>query len=340
MSLLTHLTDCRPYRLPLRAPFRGLRHREGVLLQGPDGWGEFAPFADYGPAQDAYWLAAAVEMMTGQVPPPLRSHVPVNAILPDVAPQELAHLARRAAREQGCSTVKVKVGADDHGLDVRRVRAVRHALDDVLGEAQGRIRIDANGRWTPARATAALTALREFGIDYVEQPCRSVAEIAAVRAAETGVPIAVDEVLRRDRRFRGLSAFADIAVLKVAPLGGGRAVVELAASLDVPVVISSALESSVGLSRDARVAAALPRPPLVCGLGTGALLAADLAADTLLPVHGCVPVDLLQPDPVRLDAAPTPDRAGWLARVERAWENAVAAGIVPDDQVARLEEAA
>jgi O-succinylbenzoate synthase len=279
-------------------------------------------------------------MMTGQVPQPLRSHVPVNAILPDVAPQELAQLTRRAAREHGCRTVKLKVGAHDPDLDVRRVRAVRHALDDVLGEAWGRIRIDANGRWTPARAIAALTSLREFGIDYVEQPCRSLAEIAAVRAADTGVAIAVDEVLRRDRQFVGLAAVADVAVLKVAPLGGGRAVLALAQSLDVPVVISSALESSVGLSRDARVAAALPRPPLDCGLGTGALLAADVVADTLLPRDARVAVDPRQPDPGKLAAAALPDASAWLDRVDRAWEAALAGGLMPADQVARLREAA
>ncbi len=340
MPGLSRLIDCRVYRLQLRSPFRGLAHREGVLLHGPGGWGEFAPFADYTTRQDSYWLAAAVEMAAGAVPEALRDWVGVNAILPDTDAADLADLTRTAVVDHGCRTVKLKVGAAGVAADVARLAAVRSALDDSLGTAAGRIRIDANGRWSPAQAIDALAHLADYGIEYVEQPCATADDIAVVRSSGTGVPIAVDEVLRRDRRFTQLADIADVAVVKVAPLGGGRAVLDLVPGLGVPVVISSALESTVGLSRDARVAAALPGLDMDCGLGTGLLLATDVVPDPLVPRHGRVAARLRQPDPAALERAAAPHADAWLDRMDAAWQSALAAGLIPQEQLVRLGAAA
>lgn len=340
MLPLSRLADCTPYVLPLRDPFRGLTSREGVLLHGPAGWGEFAPFDDYTMASDALWAAAAVESMTGFVPRPLRDSVATAAVLPEADPVRLAELVREAVVGHGCRTVKLKVAGSDAAADIAAVRAVREALSGSLAGGDGGIRIDANGRWSRAEALALLPELAQYGLDYVEQPCTAAADVAAVRAAGIGVPVAVDETLRRDREFDGVAQIADIAVLKVAPLGGGRAAVALAAQLDVPVVISSALESAVGLSRDARVAAAVTPLDLECGLGTGLLLAVDVVAPPLTPQEGAVPTSLRAPDPAALAAVRHPDPTGWLERLDRAGELAVAQGLIPPEQVAVLEDAA
>ena len=342
MPPLSRLAACTPYLLPLRDPFRGLTRREGVLLRGPAGWGEFAPFRDYTARSDAFWAAAAVEAMTGFVPQPLRNAVATAAVLPETDPVRLRELVREAVVGHGCRTVKLKVAGSDAAADIAAVRTVREALEASLGAGAGagRIRIDANGRWTRAEALAVLPQLADFGLDYVEQPCAAAADVAAVRAADIGVPVAVDETLRRDRVFGGLARVADIAVLKVAPLGGGRATVALAAQLDVPVVISSALESAVGLSRDARVAGAVSDLDLDCGLGTGLLLAADVVAPVLAPQGGAVSTALRAPDPEALAAVRHPDPGGWLERLDRAGELAVAHGLIPPEQIAVLEDVA
>jgi O-succinylbenzoate synthase len=304
--------------LPMRLRFRGVTRREVALIEGPAGWGEFGPFPEYAPVESSRWLAAAVEAAWEGPPPALRDHVPVNATVPAVGPERVGEVL---ARFPGATTVKVKVAESGEGLadDLDRVAAVR----DHLGR-EGLIRVDANGAWDVTQAREALRRLASYGLDYAEQPCASVEELAELRRAlgrdGTKVRIAADESIRRAEdplRVRDLEA-ADIVVVKVAPLGGVRAALRVVAQCGLPAVVSSALDTSVGISGGVALAAALPELPYACGLGTAALLEGDVTADPLLPREGRLPVRPVTPDPALLErfAAPPDRRRWWADRLE------------------------
>jgi O-succinylbenzoate synthase len=303
-------------RVPLTVPFRGVTEREAALLQGPAGWGEFAPFVEYDDAESARWLAAAVEAAWAGWPPGRRDEVPVNATVPAVPARGVPGVL---ARFPGCTTAKVKVAQPGQVLadDVARVAAVR----DVLGPA-GRIRVDANGAWTLPAAVEALTALAPYGLEYAEQPCATVPELAALRRELAGaVPVAADESVRKaaDPERVALAGAADLVVLKVAPMGGVRPAVRVAAACGLPVVVSSALDTSVGIAAGAALAAALPDLPYACGLGTVGLMATDVTAAPLAPDGGRLPVRPVSPDPDLLAtlAAPPDRQAWWEDRLRR-----------------------
>jgi o-succinylbenzoate synthase len=296
------------YAIPMTTRFRGITVREGMLLRGPAGWGEFCPFAEYDDAESAAWLAAAVEAAEQGWPEPVRDRVPVNCIVPAVGPER----AQEIVRASGCSTAKVKVADASGSLpdDLERVAAVR----DALGPG-GAVRVDANARWAVDEAVAAIRALDRAagGLQYVEQPCRTIEELAAVRR-QVDVPIAADESIRRaeDPLRVAVAGAADIAVLKCAPLGGVRRALAVAEACGLPCVVSSALETSVGLAAEVALAGALPHLDLACGLGTGALLTADVVADPLVPENGWLPVPRRAPDPVNRKALAAPEaRARW-----------------------------
>ncbi len=303
------------YAIPLTTRFRGITVREGVLIEGPAGWGEFCPFAEYDDHESAPWLAAAREAADEGWPEPVRDRVPVNCIVPAVGPER----AQEIVRASGCATAKVKV-ADGPGslpADLERVAAVR----DALGAA-GAVRVDANAAWTVDEAVTAIRALDAAagGLQYVEQPCRTVDELAAVRR-RVAVPIAADESIRRaeDPLRVAVAGAADVAVLKVAPLGGVRRALAVAEACGLPCVVSSALETSVGMAAELALAAALPRLDMACGLGTGALLTVDVVDDPIRPVDGWLPVLRRAPEPVRRSAVAAPaERArGWQERLAR-----------------------
>jgi o-succinylbenzoate synthase len=307
------VTETRVFAIALRTRFRGITVREGLLLRGEAGWGEWSPFLEYEPAVAEPWLRCAEEAAAGDWPEPVRDVVPVNVTVPAVGPEQ----ARAVVLAGGCTTAKVKVAEPGQTLadDQARLEAVR----DALGEP-GRVRVDANGAWSVDEAVAAIRVLDKAagGLEYVEQPCASVEELAAVRRA-VDVPIAADESIRRAEdpyRVRDLEA-ADIAVLKVQPLGGVRACLRIAEEIGLPVVVSSALETSVGIAAGLALAAALPELPYACGLATVRLLTADVAAEPLLPKHGVLPVGASLVDPHALDLVrATPDRvAHWEARL-------------------------
>ncbi|HEU4567406.1 MAG TPA: o-succinylbenzoate synthase [Marmoricola sp.] len=275
------------FSIPLRTRFRGITVREGMLLRGEAGWGEFSPFLEYDARTSAPWLAAAREAACDGWPAPVRSSVPVNVTVPACAPDLAADIVRRSS---GCRTAKVKVAEPGQALaeDQARLEAVR----DALGP-QGLVRIDVNGGWSVDEAAARIPLLDKAagGLEYVEQPCATVEELAAVRR-RVDVPIAADESIRRAAdpyRVRDLDA-ADIAVLKVQPLGGVRACLRIAQDIGLPVVVSSAVESSIGIAAGVALAAALPSLPHACGLATVQLLAGDVVAEPLLPVDGEIPV--------------------------------------------------
>jgi len=299
--------------IPMRTRFRGLTVREAALVPGPAGWGEWSPFLEYDPRIAERWLRCAEEAAAGDWPAPVRDAVPVNVTVPAVGPEQAHAIVTRG----GCRTAKVKVAEPGQTLadDEARLEAVR----DALGP-DGRIRIDANGAWSVDAAVAAIGVLDRAagGLEYVEQPSASVEDLAAVRR-QVAVPIAADESIRRAEdpyRVRDLAA-ADIAVLKVQPLGGVRACVRIAEEIGLPVVVSSALETSVGIASGVALAAALPELPYACGLATVQLLTDDVAVAPLLPVDGTLPVTRPVVDEAALDRlAAAPDRvAHWEARL-------------------------
>ena len=301
------------FSIPLRTRFRGITVREGLLLRGDAGWGEWSPFLEYDATTAAPWLRCAEEAAAGDWPEPVRDVVPVNVTVPAVD-AERAHAIVLAG---GCRTAKVKVAEPGQTLadDEARVEAVR----DALGPS-GRVRVDANGAWDVEEAVPAIAALDRAvgGLEYVEQPCAAVEDLAVVRR-RVEVPIAADESIRRAAdpyRVRDLQA-ADIAVLKVQPLGGVRACLRIAEDIGLPVVVSSALETSVGIAAGVALAAALPELPYACGLATVQLLADDVAADPLLPEGGSLPVVRPEVERAALDRlAAAPDRAAhWAARL-------------------------
>jgi len=299
------------YSIPLHARFRGITVREGVLIRGDDGrWGEWSPFLEYDARVAEPWLRCAEEAAAGDWPEPLRDRVPVNVTVPAVGPTQ----AHRIAAAGGCRTAKVKVAEPGQTLadDEARLEAVRDALGPDAA-----IRVDANGAWSVDEAVAAVAALDRAagGLEYVEQPCGSVEDLAAVRR-RVDVPVAADESIRRAEdpyRVRDLEA-ADVAVLKVQPLGGVRACLRIAEDIGLPVVVSSALETSLGIAAGVALAAALPELPYACGLATVQLLTSDIVDESLLPVDGALPVRLPVVDESLVRAEP--DRvAHWEARL-------------------------
>jgi O-succinylbenzoate synthase len=314
----------RTFAIAMSTRFRGIEMREGMVVRGEAGWAEFSPFLGYDDAACVPWLAAALDSAEHPWPEPLRDRVPVNCTVPAVGPEQAAEIVRRS----GCTTAKVKVAERGQVLadDLMRVEAVR----DALGPS-GRVRVDANGAWTVDDARIAINTLDAIaGLEYVEQPCATVEDLAELRKA-IDIPIAADESIRRasdPMRVAQLEA-ADIAVLKVQPLGGVRACLRIAEQLGLPVVVSSAVESSVGLAAGLALAAALPELPYACGLGTTSLLQGDVVASPLVPVDGHLPVGRVEvdEDAFAAVAADAETDARWQSRLAavRAQSGRVAA---------------
>lgn len=315
-SRATAPPDAVAYSIAMRTRFRGITRRQGMIWRGPAGWAEWSPFIEYGADEARPWLAAAREAAEVGFPAPIRDSVPVNCTIPAVGPSQAYALASGS----GCRTAKVKVAEPGQSLadDLARVEAVR----DALG-ADGRVRVDANGNWGLDDAERACRELARFELEYAEQPVASVEDLATLRRslARKGieVPIAADESIRKSgdpERVVRLEA-ADVAVLKVQPLGGVRRCLELAEQLGIPVVVSSALETSVGLSAGVALAAALPELPYACGLNTMALLTDDVVADSLIAQDGAIAVRPLEVDLPRLAAvaAGPEDQRWWVDRL-------------------------
>lgn len=333
--------------IPTRTRFRGVTVREAVLFDAPNGASEFSPFVEYTDEEAAMWLAAAIEFGWGPEVPTVRTRIAVNATVPAVSPDEVPGVL---ARFPGCRTVKVKVAERGQSLadDIDRVRAVREAAgDDAL------IRVDANGGWSVDEAETALRALAEFGLDYAEQPCASVAELVELRArlqttdqkvggsgrsttaepatyglkvrSSTLVRIAADESVRKasDPLEVARAGAADLLVIKVQPLGGIARAREIVRAAALPVLVSSALDTSVGISMGLHLAASLPEGALAgaCGLGTVALLDGDVTADPLVPVAGEIAVRRPELDSGALAryAAPPERQRWWRERIARCY---------------------
>lgn len=321
-SLDDLLGALRVVSIPMRVTFRGITEREVALIEGPAGWGEFGPFLEYAPPEASRWLAAAVEAAWVGWPAAVRDSVPVNATVPAVAPDAVPGVLQRFP---GATTAKVKVAERGQSPEdeVCRVAAVR----DVMGP-HARVRIDANGAWDVDTARETLRRLAAYGIEYAEQPCGTVEELRDLRIALArdgiDVPVAADESIRKAEdpmRVRELEA-ADLIVIKAAPLGGVRRALEIVAECGLPAVVSSALDTSIGMAGGVALAAALPRLDHACGLGTVALLGGDVTTQSLTPVGGALPVRRVSAEPELLDRfAAAPARVQWWRhRVTACWE--------------------
>lgn len=300
------MTASHVYDIPMRVRFRGQERRRGLLIEGPAGWGEFSPFPEYPAPVAARWLAAALEAANDGWPRPLRDAIAVNTTIPAVGPEQ----AHALAAASGCRTAKVKVAEPGQTLadDLARVEAVR----DAVGPS-GAVRVDANAAWDVDTAVRALTELARFSLEYAEQPVPTLEDMAQLRR-RVDVRLAADESVRTAAdplRVAGLDA-ADVVVLKVQPLGGVRACLEVAEACGLPVVVSSAIETSVGIAAGVALAAALPDLPYACGLGTVSLLDGDVCDDPLVPVDGHLRVRPVAPSPRRLSAvAADGDTTRW-----------------------------
>lgn len=280
-----------PIRIPMRVRFRRVTWREAVLIEGAAGWGEFSPFPEYPPTTTARWLAAGLEAAVREWPEPVRDRIPVNVTIPAVDPE----IAYHTVLESGCRTAKVKVAepGDDPDVDIARVAAVR----DALGP-QGKLRIDVNAQWGLDEAVERIERLAEYGLEYVEQPVATIDDLVELRK-RVSVLIAADEAVRTadDPMEVVERGGADLLVLKVQPLGGVRRTLDLAHRAGLPVVISSALETSVGLAAGLAAAATLDELPYACGLATAALLEGDVTSEPLSPVDGDIAVRRPIPEP-------------------------------------------
>ena len=320
-ALADLVSAARIVALPLRTKFRGLEEREALLFEGPNGWAEWAPFVEYTDEEAAAWLAAAIDFAYGELPQLHRDRIPVNATLPAVAPD----LVERVLTNFGdFSTVKIKVAEAGHSTtdEIARIQKVRELYPDA------KIRLDANGGLEIPNAIELVNQLQalEINIEYFEQPVASIAEMAELRLqlSRIGVKIAADESVRKvsDPLAVAQANAADILVLKAAPLGGISRALSIAAEAELPVVISSALDTSVGLSMGAYLAAAIPNLEFDCGLATSALLAGDVTREPLRAENGFIDVRRVEIDESKLEIFKAQDQREdwWLERLERVYK--------------------
>lgn len=303
--------------LPLRVRFRGVLEREIMLFEGPNGWCEWSPFTEYADDEAVVWLRAALEFGWGSTPTPLVTRVPVNATVPAVSPERALETL---ARFGDFSTVKIKVAELGQARDEDGARVV--AVHERYPNAA--IRLDANGALTVGEAVALAEGLLEAGVrlDYFEQPVASLAELAEARTrlARIGVRVAADESVRKAADPLAVAAAnaADVLVLKAAPLGGVSAAAEIARAAGLPWVVSSALDSSVGISMGAHLAAQSAHP-LPAGLATLNLFAGDVCDQPLAPKDGWLEVKRVTPSAAKLElfAAEDHRQDWWFERLAR-----------------------
>jgi O-succinylbenzoate synthase len=308
--------DLQVVSIPVKNTFRGIKSREIALFEGPAGWSEFSPFLEYDNKQSATWMKAALEAATKPTPSPLRNEVIVNATLPNIKPSEVEKVL---SNFDGCTTIKIKVNdfMIDKELLIQSLKLVPNA----------KFRLDVNGGWTLEEAIVNLKNYEcEFAglIDYVEQPCIDIADLKVLKN-ETGIKIAVDESIRK---FLGsdltkLKDVADIAVIKWAPSGGINSALELIKQISLPVVVSSALDSSVGISHGLALACAIPNLYGACGLATVALLEGDVTSDSLLASKGVIANCKVTPDRISEFKVDNQRQKWWQDRADLIYEGSL-----------------
>jgi len=316
LTLEEALASLRVLALPMRTTFRSLNIRETALFKGENGWGEFAPFVEYSDQESLPWLESAIEAADKPLSPALRESIPINATVP--ASNDEAEIEQILSWYPGVDTVKIKVGTGIQE-DLVRIAVVRKHLP------KAKIRIDVNGSWSVKEALFNINAIYEVTgdlLEYVEQPVTSLDELKQLREdMSVDVKIAGDEVLRKakDPFVISLDGAIDILMLKVSPLGGIKRAMDLASHHKLPVVISSALESAVGISYGLALAARVPNLDYACGLGTSALFKQDVSDIPI--VNGAIkatgyPIDLDRVERYELKG----ERLEWWRnRISRVW---------------------
>ena len=302
--------------IPVKNTFRGIKSREIALFEGPAGWSEFSPFLEYDNKQSAIWMKAALEAATKPAPTPLRNEVMVNATLPNIKPGEVEKVL---SNFDGCTTIKIKI--NDFTIDKELL------IESLKHVPNAKFRLDINGGWTLEEAIVNLKNYEgEFAglIDYVEQPCIDIADLKVLKN-ETGIKIAVDESIRK---FLGsdltkLKDVADIAVIKWAPSGGINAALDLIKQISLPVVVSSALDSSVGISHGLALACAIPNLYGACGLATVALLEGDVTSDSLLASKGVIANHKVTPDRISEFKVDNQRQKWWQDRADLIYEGSL-----------------
>lgn len=323
LNTMDGITRLLYYRLPLKNRFRRIDVRDGLILKGPNGWAEVSPFWDYDAQESAQWLKAGLAAARGKPLKLKRDAVPINATVPVVDPQTAQKIVENSG---GCTTVKVKVADPGSTIaqDCERIEAVR----DVLGPT-GKIRVDANAAWDVSEALAAIRELNAAaasgggdGLEYVEQPCPTIDELAKVRR-QVDVRIAADESVRRasDPLAVARAEAADLVIVKVQPLGGAARLIDICKNAGMPAVVSSALDSSVGIARGVECAAALDDLEFACGLGTARMFTDDVTADPMVPEGGELRPREIEIDENKVSYLPRDNQdaqaiSRWVARLE------------------------
>jgi len=317
LTLEEALASLRVLALPMRTTFRSLNVRETALIKGESGWGEFAPFVEYSDQESLPWLESAIEAADKPLSPALRELIPINATVP--ASNDEAEIEQIMSWYPGVDTVKIKVGTGIRE-DLARIKAVRKYLP------KAKIRIDVNGSWSPDDALININAIYNEvagdSLEYVEQPVANLDELKQLKEGmSVDVKIAGDEVLRKAKNPFAISldGAIDILMLKVSPLGGIKRAMDLAIHHKLPVVVSSALESAVGISHGLALAARLPELDYACGLGTSALFNQDISHIPI--INGAIkvknyPIDIAQIERHELKG----ERLEWWRnRISRVW---------------------
>jgi O-succinylbenzoate synthase len=315
------ITDIAVVSIPMLTTFRGLNTRELLIFKGAERWGEFSPFLEYEDSEAATWLKSALSWANNPLPNLVRTKIPINATLPAVAPDQIKTILESFGDFE---CVKIKVAEKGQSLsdDIARIRKVQALYPSV------KMRLDANGGYSLPQALELAKLLAGTNLEYLEQPVATVAELAELRSMigelGLGVKIAADESIRKAQdplEVARLKA-CDIAVMKVAPMGGLESALEIAELSGLEVVVSSALESSIGISQGLAFAAALPNLNYACGLGTLNLMAGDLVKNPLRTKTGFLEFEVPEIDPEKVNQfrADKDREAFWLSRLERCLE--------------------
>jgi len=219
--------------------------------------------------------------------------------------------------------LKIKVAEKGQTFDddIARVAAARRALPNA------RLKVDANAGWSVPEALEALAALNEYDLLYAEQPVATVDELAQVRALvrehSLSMLIAADESVRKasDPLKVAQAHAADVLIVKAAPLGGVRRALKIVEQAGLPSVVSSALESSVGIATGVSLAAALPDLPYACGLSTVSLMSTDVTENSLLARDSELQMRQVAPteSALRRVKAESEVRDAWVERIRRCY---------------------
>ena len=314
------LAQARVLSVPMRVKFRGVTHREVVLFEGSHGWTEWSPFLEYDDEEAAVWLRAALEFGFAPAPRLIRSAIYINATLAAVSPDRVEEQLAAFVRFR---TVKIKVAEPGQNFeeDLARVRRVREL------HPKAAIRLDANGGYDVATAieVAKQLALESIDLEYFEQPVKTIEELVAVRSklARIGVKVAADESVRKatDPLAVAQANAADVLVIKAQPLGGIQSALDITREAKLPVTVSSALETSVGISMGLHLAAALEVESFDAGLGTVALLAEDVCEEPLIAENAMLYVNRAVPSELQLAklAADSERTQWWHERLKRCF---------------------